>query len=299
MLYPIDMIYADIYTFVVSSNLAEATRELHRHYLMLFFGWTMDNQIPLEKITNADVMTWFRDNPNWTASTKHNAASALRKFFSWKFGESHSVCSIKVKRVDAGPQRVLDEHELIAILSAIDTSTAKGVRDLAITTLMADTGMRASEICHLETRYLDLKTRKLRVLVKGGDYNVKYFFEYTASCLANWMAIRKTYARPSTPTVFVAIGGKKPGLSMTRSALKTICNTLARDARLEHFSPHSFRRSFATIATENGAPSRLIQAAGGWKSIRMVERYTRTVKAEKLAPYSPVNRVMGFEAEEG
>ncbi len=297
MLYPIDMIYADINEFVVSSPLAETTRELYRHFLMLFFGWTMDNEIPLDKITNVHVMLWFKNNPTWTPSTKHNAAAALRKFFGWKFGGSHSVCSVKVKRVDAGPQRVLDERELIAILSCIDTSTAKGVRDLAITTLMADTGMRASEICHVEFKHLDLKTRKLRVLVKGGDYNVKYFFEYTASCLANWMAIRKTFARPSTPTVFVSVGGKKPGLPMTRSALKTLFNTLARDARLEHFSPHSLRRSFATIATENGAPTRLIQAAGGWKSIRMVELYTRSVKAEKLAPYSPVNRIMGFEAE--
>jgi len=48
--------------------------------------------------------------------------------------------------------------------------------------------------------------------------------------------------------------------------------------------------SFACLATEAGAPSRLLQVAGRWSDIRMVERYTGALAGPGLfARYSPVD----------
>ena len=53
------------------------------------------------------------------------------------------------------------------------------------------------------------------------------------------------------------------------------------------------RRTFATLAIKNGAPTRLVQIAGRWKNIREVERYTRALDAADLEPYSPVGNLFG------
>jgi hypothetical protein len=49
------------------------------------------------------------------------------------------------------------------------------------------------------------------------------------------------------------------------------------------------------ISPEYGAPTRLVQVAGRWRDIRMVETYPKPLQAEKIQPYSVVNRLMGFQ----
>ena len=69
------------------------------------------------------------------------------------------------------------------------------------------------------------------------------------------------------------------------------------DRHRPFFSP-CLRRTFATLATENGAPTRVVQVAGGWKSLRMVERYTQALKQDAIKPFSPVDRLMKCECIE-
>jgi hypothetical protein len=46
------------------------------------------------------------------------------------------------------------------------------------------------------------------------------------------------------------------------------------------------------MSTNNGAPSRVIQVAGRWSDIAMVERYTRTIEAEAIQPYLPMHHAL-------
>ena len=143
-----------------------------------------------------------------------------------------------------------------------------------------------------------MKNRRLTVKIKGGSFGEAVFFEYTSHCLINWLSVRPMLADPENLFVFCAIKGKTPGQQMTRYGVRMLLNVLSKKADIELVSPHAMRRTFATLATEHGAPTRLVQVAGRWKSIRMVETYTQRVKPEKIAPFSPVNHVMGIKTEE-
>jgi len=57
-------------------------------------------------------------------------------------------------------------------------------------------------------------------------------------------------------------------------------------------SPHDLRRSFATLSTLFGAPSRVVQVAGRWSTIEMVERYTREIDQSAIEPYLPVSKLL-------
>lgn len=82
------------------------------------------------------------------------------------------------------------------------------------------------------------------------------------------------------------------GRGISPSGLRKLFTRLAKNAGLDALSPHDMRRTFATLALKTGAPTRIVQAAGRWKSIEMVERYSQAIKPHDMIPFSPVWRIM-------
>ncbi|WP_160317549.1 tyrosine-type recombinase/integrase [Ornatilinea apprima] len=287
------MIEAEVLKMLALTEMSTATKQSYEFYCRDFFRWWFENNPDLDPILVSvdDVMLWLSTHPKWTSSTKHIAGSALKKFYRWKYGE-HPLELLKIKRVDPGPQRTLDRGELLDVLSSIDTTTIGGIRDLAILSLMVDTGIRATEICNLEMDRLNLDKKRFTVKVKGGGIAEKLFFDYTGLCLRNWLVLRDEIVMKGVKNVFVSVGGKRPGTPLTRSGIRYLSKKMSALSGIARFSPHCLRRTFATLATENGAPSRVVQVAGGWKSIRMVERYTKALKPEAIAPFSPIDKLM-------
>lgn len=297
-MYNKSMIECAVATYLQTSTLSQNTKTLYRRYLLEFLWWAIDQGESVPDANAATVARWFAKHPEWSASTRHSATAALREFYKFQFGANHAMTLVKVRRVVAPPQRTLTEEEVATLLGVCDTTTEKGIRDLAIITMMVDTGLRASEVCDIELRRVDLRKNSLQVICKGGEWGVANFFDYTASCLLRWLAVRPLVADPDNLYFFVSIGGKAPGGKMTRYGIRSILQSLSVKANLDPVSPHAMRRTFATLATENGSPTRLVQAAGRWKSIRMVEHYTRKVHPEKIRPYSPINHIMGVKSPE-
>ena len=55
-------------------------------------------------------------------------------------------------------------------------------------------------------------------------------------------------------------------------------------------NPHTFRRGFAMHNLKSGLSTRIVQALGGWESIVMVGRYSRSLSFEDaLWVYHNVN----------
>lgn len=157
-----------------------------------------------------------------------------------------------------------------------------GLRNLALVSLLVDSGLRAAEICRLQVENVDLKLGLLVVVMKGGDEDIACFGETTAKRLEEWLGVQ--VAADGIETVFVSVGGITPRQPLTTSGLRNILRRLGEKAGVKGVSPHAFRRAFACISTEAGAPSRVVQAIGGWNDIRMVERYTKALRVRKLYP---------------
>jgi len=297
-MYSRNVIDIDIYRFLKSTTLAKETRMNYRRHLEGFYWYCTDNNLNPDTADPITVQEWFDTHANWSNSTLVFASSALRAFYAWKYGADHPLMQIKVKREETPPQRTLNEEELLKILASLDSNTYIGIRNLAILTLMADTGLRATEVCNVQLARMDIKKKKIDVKIKGSRWGEAVYFDYTANCIAHWLSIRPFIASPVCEFLFVSIGGKWPGKKMTRYGLRTTIERICRKAGVEGVSPHVMRRTFATLAIENGAPSRLVQLAGRWKDLRMVETYTRALQPEKIEPFSVVNRLMGVNPTE-
>ncbi len=278
-----------IEAYLSASTLAARTIALYRHYLNLYaLGG-------VEDVDLAGARQFLSAHPGWSASTRHSAAAALRGFCRWRYGAAHPVVTgLRSRRVNPGPQRTLSIDQLSRLMASFSSSPA-GVRNLALVTLAVDTGLRASELCALEVKHLHLEEGYLAVICKGGQWGFANFFEYSRSCLARWLAVRETCALPQTRTVFCSV---KEGKPLSRDGLRVIFRRLGQVAGIGPLSPHDLRRTFATLASQAGAPDRVIQVAGRWSSIAMVQRYTQALQGKALQPWSPVNRVMGIKPED-
>ena len=255
----------------------------------------LPQKTPIKKIKRKMIVTYLaeRRETGWGDSTRKLALNAMRSFFKYAVGETKSpVRDIPIPRPKKKLKRTLTERQAYDVLTLLDTSSPTGVRNLALLTIMLDTGLRAKEICAIRLDQLDLESGTLIVKIKGGDDGIAVFTDYTANCVRMWLAVRETSAMKDVKTLFVSIGGNTPGQSLTKEGLKCIFRAIARQVGLEKFSPHDMRRSFATLATIFGAPTELLRIAGRWNDLDTLIRYTQAVRAVEIKKYLPVQKLM-------
>ena len=233
------------------------------------------------------------------------AVNALRSFFAFCLKERSPAAELSAPRPKKRLQRTLSLEQSFAVLAACDTSSPIGVRDVALMTLMLDSGIRAAEVCRLAIDKLDLGRRVFCMIVKGGHEASGIFGPETASFAARWLAVREGLAAPGVSTVFVGIGGLTPGRPLTTDGLRRIFHRVGRAAGLAHFSPHDLRRTFATTMTLLKAPSRLAQLWGRWGNLQEFERYTQALLEmqnmlrDEFDPYSPVRAALNIRGKMG
>lgn len=246
--------------------------------------------------TRADLVQYIADRKRagWAEASRKIAVNAIRSFFAFTCGKRSPARTLPAPRPKPKLQRTLTAAQAFAVLAACDTQTIRGVRDLALLCLMLDTGLRASEICRLKVTDLDLERRRLTVLVKGGKLGDGVYTDYTAMQIATWLVSRGKVAADGVAELFVSIGGLTPGHSLSGSGLRVIFRWLGKAAGLSALSPHDLRRTFATLTIRNGAPTRLVQLAGRWDDLALLERYTAALDAADIEQYLPVGRLMGL-----
>jgi integrase len=261
---------------------AGETRDRYRRAIKLFIDETGDRK----DLKTSELGQWL-DSHAWGSSMKWINLNAVKGYIRWRWGERHPALKLKIKRKDSGPQRTLNAEQVKKLLSHFNTTTMKGKRDLAMACLLLDTGLRCSEITNIEIKYVDLDHKMLNVIIKGGKWGKAVYSAYTTRELIEWIIIR-----PGEKWLFTSVGGNTPGKKLTRSGLQRIIKYWGIAAEIGELSPHDFRRTFATLTIKAGAPSRIVQVAGRWSSIELVERYTRVLEAESIEPYSPVMKAM-------
>ena len=147
------------------------------------------------------------------------------------------------------------------------------IRDSAIISLFADSGLRLMELSNIEPSKIDWESRLIRVRCKGNKEALAPFGSRTERLLKEWL----THHQANGKLWDISYWGINIMLRRLKERTGLPCN------------PHTCRRTFATILAKRGVDSLHIMRLGRWESIQMVERYTRSVKFEdSLKLYSPI-----------
>ena len=111
-----------------------------------------------------DFLSWI-EYKKYSVSTRNLRLAALHAFFRYVQLESpeymglcSSILAIKSKKTPVTEMNYLSTEGIKSLLSMPDTSLKRGRRDLAVLTMMYDTGARVQEIA-------DLKVADVRINV--------------------------------------------------------------------------------------------------------------------------------------
>ncbi len=184
--------------------------------------------------------------------------------------------------------RVLSLDEVETLLATPDRTTPEGHRDWAMLHVLYATGLRATELCELLQREVDLRAGYVRVIGKGNKQRIVPLGEVALDAVSDYL--EQTRGRllancggpGSTPYLFVT----RRGSSMTRQGFWKNIKKYARRADIDKpISPHKLRHSFATHLLERGADLRIVQTLLGHANIDTTQIYTHVAQARLKRMY--------------
>lgn len=216
-----------------------------------------------------------------TSETVHGYARAVRALLNWCVQEE--LLSEAVPRRLAMPKR---EQKVIEALSPqqIDRlmQTAKTTRDKAILAVLADTGLRANELCTLTLDNVHFTAQDAWLLVKGkrGRWREVGLGRRSRQLLHRYIH-RERHAPSDVQTVFVGQRGQ-----LTPSGLDQLLYRLRDAAGREHFkgvriSCHTLRHTFATLYLAGGGDIYKLARLMGHSSVTVTETYVRSLAARE------------------
>lgn len=156
-----------------------------------------------------------------------------------------------------------------------DNERRMATRDRAIVLLLLDTGMRASELCDLELRHVDMRNKSVTVFGKGSKERYLPLGPRSAAALWKYIAESRKEARLNEP-LFMSLTGEP----LKRNGLLRIIYRLAEAAGVQDAHPHRFRHTMAIEYLRNGGNERTLQEVLGHESLEMLRTYTRIAQTD-------------------
>ena len=175
----------------------------------------------------------------------------------------------------AGRLLELDEVQRL-ITTALERDDLRGRRDAAIVTLLYACGTRRAEACDLDVRHYNGKTEDAEIDVTGKGKKQRYV--YLASAYRPgfdpWFEHRKT-AGPTEPLLTRFYRSKCTNDRIGKVGLDHALRDLRKAAKVDKFTPHDLRRSFATHLIDAGADVLMVQKLMGHAELSTTAIYDR------------------------
>jgi integrase/recombinase XerC len=192
---------------------------------------------------------------------------AIRAFCNWLYRQGY-IAENPITRVDPPKMTKVILPSLTPEQVDYLIASAENMRDKAIISLFADSGIRLNELLNIKERDIDLENMTVTVWGKGGKQRKAPFTKRTAELISHMFRVNKVNR------VSKNIWG------LERRGIQIMLYRLQERTGL-NCNPHTFRRTFASNLHRAGLDVEHIMRLGGWESLDMVLRYTRSVRFEE------------------
>lgn len=262
-------------------------------------------KISMESITCKyieDFLVWLECEKHYSVSSVNQRLAAIHAFFKYVQKENPEyiepctfILGIKSKKVPVVPMNYFSVEAVKLLLSLPDTSKVEGRRELAMLTLLYDSGARVQEIADLTFGDVrNVKPATVRLTGKGSKTRIIPIMPQSLSVINAYMedCKKRTIISNTHPLFF-----NKKGEKLTRAGIAYILDkfvNLARNIRQDLFpnkvSPHTMRHSKSMHLLEGGVNLIYIRDFLGHASVVTTEIYAKSnpeIKRKAIEAVSP------------
>ncbi|MDO0821952.1 tyrosine-type recombinase/integrase [Desulfosporosinus nitroreducens] len=259
-------------------NKSENTLRAYRQRVLRFAEWfelTNGETLTHESVTPTDLReykSYLLINLKHTPSTVNLSFVAIANWLDFN-GQNVPMPS-NVEEVRSAPQG-LDRLGQRSLTRAVERESIP--RDIALITLMLNTGLRISEVAALDIDDLIISDRSggLKVrLGKGGKFRSVPLNSDTRKALRDYLN-----GRTKGP-VFLSQRGRGTR-RLTSSGIRQVIDQYAYLAKLPELHPHTLRHTFALNLLKTGEGLEMVAEILGHKSLNTTRIYTQPSEQDK------------------
>lgn len=186
----------------------------------------------------------------------------------------------------------MNNYEVRAILEAIENGNEQmsdrqrkycqrtRCRDLAILTLMLNTGIRVSECNGLDLEDVDLKENSFNIVRKGGGGDVLYFGDDVHDVLSNYINTERASINPvegHEKALFFSLQGKRMSVDAIENLVKKYAKMVVPNKKI---TPHKLRSTFGTALYRETGDIRLVADVLGHNNVNTTVNYYAAIEDE-------------------
>lgn len=279
-------------------NVKEGTVRGYDMILRQFCLYVRDCEI--ENVTLDDVTGWFglMQRLGWNSNSFVPKAMALRKMFEFYQHQGFRVIDpwlIPVPQKQFKFPRIADDKAYQKLLAIIPrrTNDPRHIRNLAIITMLYDTGARNGELMALDVGDLELERKRAVIRTEKGRVRrpIREIFwtDGTNENLKRWIEkreyLKKVFTLKDPQALFISTTSWKTGQRFTSKGVGEMLRKYCNRAGIPYMNAHSFRHKFGHDLANNGYNNSVISNLLGHSSLQSSFIYTLMTDKELEAKY--------------
>ena len=278
--------------FISYLDVSDSTLNTYKENLKIFFEYLIHNNI---KNPTRDDLRAFRDElkDKLSINTINSYLTVIRRFFNYLElnniypNITKDIKSIKVSKILK--KQVLTLEQTRTIYNSLTDLREKCLFSLAITT-----GLRGVEMANAKIEDIQIYNNEIVLWIQCKGHSCKDEYVKLSSQVLD--DITNYIEHRNNGYIFVSNSNKNKGQGVTTKTLRLEIKNIFKRFGLDsdNFSLHSTRRTFATIAYDNGADIYEIQQVLHHKSSNTTMRYVNQSLRDKFKTELDVsNKILG------
>lgn len=259
----------------------------------------------LEQITSEDIVEYQRYlELNVDEETHENGKksiarklSPLRGMFQYHFEREYiaknPMILVKLPKLKKDKNIIrMNEYEVQAVLDVVEHQNAAmserqkkfcrktQKRDLAVLTLMLNTGIRVSECSGLDLSDVDFRVNSLTIVRKGGGQDVLYFGDEVHKTLLDYVETERELISPlenHQAALFYSLQGKRISVDAIERLVKKYAQMAVPNKKI---TPHKLRSTYGTALYRETGDIRLVADVLGHENINTTIDYYAAIEDE-------------------
>jgi len=263
-------------------GLSENTLKAYQRDLGRFMTWYRDHgPARIQQVDLGLLSQYLQDlhTNGYAATSMARHLVSLKMFFRYLVLEA--ILPESVVELVNSPKlwqhlpKVLSPEKVDELIAAPSGADRLPLRDRALLALMYATGCRASEVCGITLRDIQLEEGYCRCIGKGDKERIVSLNPVARSMVEAYLQHerpRLAKQNDATSPLLLSRAGKRLSRITVWKLVKRYAGRIGASAEV---SPHTLRHSFATHMLAGGAEIRALQELLGHASIRTTQIYTQ------------------------